>query len=138
MNVTDGLINQDLIIWERGRQQIDVGCGLALTSPALAIAPASYLVQLENEVRAQLQNLGSDERLQIRWSQNGDFSRPLKSYYDQTEALADSEWGRYQRNAKYVLNSELQEAGKLRCEKARLFLIKKGVPLLWRDRSDPG
>ena len=68
MNVTDGLISQDLVIWERGRQQIDVGCGLALTSPALAIAPASYLVHLENEVRAQLQNLAPNEKLQVRWS----------------------------------------------------------------------
>jgi hypothetical protein len=138
MIIADGLISQDLIIWERGRQQIDASCGLALTSPALSSAPASYLVQLENEVRALLQNLGPDEKLQFRWSQNGDFSVPLKSYYNQTEALADSEWGRHQRNAKYVLNSELQEAGKLRCEKARLFLVKTGVPVLGRDRDKPG
>ncbi|MGC6458481.1 MAG: hypothetical protein ACON4R_08910 [Akkermansiaceae bacterium] len=138
MTIADGLISQDLIIWEGGRQQIDASCGLALTSPALSSAPASYLVQLENEVRALLQNLGPDEKLQFRWSQNGDFSVPLKSYYDQTVALADSEWGRHQRNAKYVLNSELQEAGKLRCEKARLFLVKSGVPVLRRDRNNPG
>lgn len=136
MKINDGVITKGLAIWERDRQHVDVSCGLSLTSPTLENAPAPFLAQLENELRALLQNLSPDERLQFRWSQNGDFSSPLKSYYDQTEELADSEWGRHQRNAKFVFNSELQEAGKLRCEKARLFLIKKEVEFGRGTRRD--
>lgn len=129
MKFNDGIISNDLMIFRNGRTLADVSCGFSIVSPALQNAPLSFLAQQEAELRAFLQNLAPNERLQIRWSQDGDFSGPLKSYYEDTERLADSEWSRHQRNAKFVFNTELQEDGRLRSEKVSLFLLKKNVEL---------
>ena len=102
MKIHDGVITQGLEVWQSGRQVVDVSCGLSIVSPALANAPVPYLTQLEDEVRAKLQNLSADERLQFRWSQNGDFGSPLMSYFDHTEAHSSNEWSQHQRNAKFI------------------------------------
>ena len=129
MKFNDGIISNDLMVFSKGHALADVSCGFSIVSPALENAPLSFLAQHETELRTFLQNLSPDERLQVRWSQDGDFSAPLKSYYEDTEELADSEWSRHQRNSKFVLNSELQEAGRLRSESSSVFLLKKNVEL---------
>ena len=129
MKFNDGIISNGLMVFSKGHALADVSCGFSIVSPALENAPLSFLAQHETELRTFLQNLAPDERLQIRWSQDGDFSAPLKSYYEDTEELADSEWSRHQRNSKFVLNSELQEAGRLRSESSSVFLLKKNVEL---------
>ena len=91
MKFNDGIISNDLMIFRNGRALADVSCGFSIVSPALQNAPLSFLAQQEAELRAFLQNLAPNERVQIRWSQDGDFSAPLKSYYEDTERLADSE-----------------------------------------------
>ena len=118
----DSYISHEQIVSGFGSQNRQTAKGVRISLPATDTASTDYLNTLEDEICSILRLIKPGMGMQLRWSQDGDFSEYLNAYYERTEQAAVNPWTRRQRQQHFIRYAELQEQGMLRRKQVSLFL----------------
>ena len=117
----DGYFGEDMIVFEGLHRGGFVSRGFEITAPDLEQADPVHHNALESDLVALLSVLKPDWRMQIQWTNDSDFRKPLNRYREDTVKHSTNEWSTRQRNERFVRYSRLVDEGALRRERLRLY-----------------
>src|SRR4051812_36454873 len=118
---TDGFFGEDMIVFEGLHRGGFISRGFEVTAPDLENADPVHHNTLEADLVALLSILKPEWRMQVQWTNDSDFRKPLQRYREDTVKYSTNEWSTRQRNERFVRYSRLVENGELRRERLRLY-----------------
>jgi len=118
---TDGFFGEDMIVFEGLHRGGFISRGFEVTPADLENADPVHHNALESDLVALLSVLKPDWRMQVQWTNDSDFRRPLQRYREDTIKFSTNEWSTRQRNERFVRYSRLVDEGALRRERLRLY-----------------
>lgn len=95
---TDGYFGEDMIVFEGLHRGGFVSRGFEITAPDLEQADPVHHNALESDLVALLSVLKPDWRMQVQWTNDSDFRKPLQRYREDTVRHSTNEWSTRQRN----------------------------------------
>lgn len=117
----DGYFGEDLIVFEGLHRGGFVSRGFEVVPPDLEQADPVHHNAFESDLVALLSVLKPGWRLQVQWTNDSDFRRPLQRYREDTIKHSTNEWSTRQRNERFVRYWRQVEEGALRRERLRLY-----------------
>ncbi|HKB91072.1 MAG TPA: hypothetical protein VKC60_11195, partial [Opitutaceae bacterium] len=121
LEAVDGYFGENVIVFEGLGRGGYISRGFEITAPDLENADPVYHNALEGDLIALLAVIKPNQRVQMQWSNNGDFRPELLKYRADTAKHATNEWSQRQRNEIFVRAWNMMEAGFLRREKLRVY-----------------
>ena len=117
----DGYFGEDMIVFEGLHRGGFITRGFEVIAPDLEQADPIHHNAFESDLVAMLSVLKPGWRLQVQWTNDSDFRRPLQRYRDDTVKHGTNEWSVRQRNERFVRFWRMAEEGILRRERLRLY-----------------
>lgn len=121
--LSDIYISNGIIIQGDPSSEATLTCGIRITGIALENASNLQCSNVEDTLRSLLQSIPSDLRIQIRFTNSGDYTSELESYYQTTQSKANR-WSKEQRNFRYLQSNEQFDLGKISRQEVHLFLSR--------------
>ena len=118
---TDGFFGEDMIVFEGLHRGGFISRGFEVTAPDLENADPVHHNAIERDLIALLSMLRPEWRLQVQWTNDSDYRKPLQRYREDTVKYSTNEWSTRQRNERFVRYSRLMDSGELRRERLRLY-----------------
>ena len=118
---TDGFLGENLIVFEGLHRGGYIARGFEIVAPDLEQADPVHHNAFESDLVALLSVLKPGWRMQVQWTNDSDFRKPLQRYRDDTATHATNAWSIRQRNERFVRYWRMVEAGELRRERLRLY-----------------
>jgi hypothetical protein len=118
---TDGFLGEDMIVFEGLHRGGYISRRFEVTAPDLENADPVHHNTLEFDLVALLSILKPEWRMQVQWTNDSDFRKPLQRYREDTIKHSTNEWSTRQRNERFVRYSRLVDEGALRRERLRLY-----------------
>ncbi len=115
-----------MIVFEGLRRGGFISRGFEVTAPDLENADPVHHNTLESDLIALLSILKPGWRMQVQWTNDSDFRKPLQRYREDTIKHSTNEWSTRQRNERFVRYSRLVDEGALRRERLRLYFTMPG------------
>lgn len=117
----DGYFGEDMIVFEGLHRGGFIARGFEIIAPDLEHADPVHHNAFESDLVALLSVLKPGWRMQVQWTNDSDFRKPLQRYREDTATLATNEWSKRQRNERFVRYWRMVESGALRRERLRLY-----------------
>jgi hypothetical protein len=117
----DGYFGEDMIVFEGLHRGGYVSRGFEITAPDLEQADPVHHNGFESDLIALLSSLKPEWRMQVQWTNDSDFRKPLQRYREETVRFSSNAWSTRQRNERFVRYSRLVEEGALRRERLRIY-----------------
>ncbi|MDX2187169.1 MAG: hypothetical protein SFV32_09570 [Opitutaceae bacterium] len=117
----DGYFGEDMIVFEGLHRGGYISRGFEITAPDLEQADPVHHNAFESDLVALLSVLKPEWRMQVQWTVDSDFRKPLQRYREDTVKLSTNAWSTRQRNERFVRFSRLAEEGVLRRERLRVY-----------------
>ena len=117
----DGYFGEDMIVFEGLHRGGFIARGFEVIAPDLEHADPVHHNAFESDLVALLSVLKPGWRMQVQWTNDSDFRKPLQRYREDTATLATNEWSKRQRNERFVRYWRMVESGALRRERLRLY-----------------
>lgn len=117
----DGYFGEDMIVFEGLHRGGYVSRGFEITAPDLEQADPVHHNAFESDLIALLSSLKPEWRMQVQWTNDSDFRKPLQRYREETVRHSTNAWSTRQRNERFVRYSRLVDEGALRRERLRVY-----------------
>jgi len=117
----DGYFGEDMIVFEGLHRGGFISRGFEVVAPDLENADPVHHNALESDLVALLSALKPGWRMQVQWTSDSDFRRPLQRYREDTVRFSTNAWSTRQRNERFVRYSRLVDESALRRERLRLY-----------------
>lgn len=122
--LSDTYISNGIIIQGDPTNDATLTCGIRITGIALEHASNLQCSNLEDSFRSLLQCIPEDLRIQIRFTNSGDYTSELERYYQTTQSKANR-WSKEQRNFRFLQSHEQFDSGKISRQEVHFFLSRK-------------
>jgi type IV secretion system protein TrbE len=121
VEATDGFFGENMIVFEGLHRGGFISRGFDVTAPDLEHADPVHHNAFESDLVALLSVLKPGWRMQVQWTNDSDFRRPLQRYREDTIKHSSNAWSTRQRNERFVRYWRQVEDGALRRERLRLY-----------------
>lgn len=117
----DGFFGENVLVFGGLHRGGFISRGFDIVAPDLEHADPVHHNALESDLVAILSVLKPSWRMQVQWTNDSDFRRPLLRYREDTQKFSKNAWSTRQRNERFVRYWKKAESGTLRRERLRLY-----------------
>ncbi len=122
--LSDIYISNGIIIQGDPTNDATLTCGIRITGITLENASNLQCSNVEDTFRGLLQTIPPDLQLQVRFTNSGDYTAELETYYQTTNSKANR-WSKEQRNHRFSRFHEQFDSDRISRQEVHLFLSRE-------------